>query len=193
MTRSTAPRSPPTIRARECCSSAAGPAWLRTRSRAPTRVRKVLQHSSSPSWSRTDCWTLTARWRTTGPNSLPTERHAITVREALSHRAGLLGVEGGFALSEFTTPDAAGKLAASPPLWRPGRHVRIPRTDHRHHHGGTLPPRRRQYPPGAVRFPHPAAVRRRLLPGAPGGAGAPLPGRAVHRRPRPALAGSAGT
>ena len=47
-------------------------------------------------------------------------KDTITVREALSHRAGLLGVEGGFALSEFTTADAAGKLAASPPLWRPG-------------------------------------------------------------------------
>ena len=45
---------------------------------------------------------------------------AITVRHALSHRAGLLGVEGGFALSEFTTADAARRLAATAPLWRPG-------------------------------------------------------------------------
>jgi CubicO group peptidase (beta-lactamase class C family) len=45
---------------------------------------------------------------------------AITVRQALSHRAGLLGLEGGFALSEFTTADAAVRLAAAAPLWRPG-------------------------------------------------------------------------
>ncbi len=47
-------------------------------------------------------------------------KEAITVRQALSHRAGLLGVEGGFALKEFTTADAAARLAAAAPLWRPG-------------------------------------------------------------------------
>jgi CubicO group peptidase (beta-lactamase class C family) len=47
-------------------------------------------------------------------------KDAITVRQALSHRAGLLGVEGGFALKEFTTTDAAARLAAAAPLWRPG-------------------------------------------------------------------------
>jgi CubicO group peptidase (beta-lactamase class C family) len=47
-------------------------------------------------------------------------KEAITVRQALSHRAGLLGVEGGFALNEFTTADAAARLAAAAPLWRPG-------------------------------------------------------------------------
>lgn len=44
----------------------------------------------------------------------------LTVRQALSHQAGLPGVVGGFALDEFTTPDAAARLAASAPLWRPG-------------------------------------------------------------------------
>lgn len=44
----------------------------------------------------------------------------LLVREALSHQAGLMGVEGGFALDEFTTPEAAARLAAAPPLWRPG-------------------------------------------------------------------------
>ncbi|RKR30315.1 serine hydrolase domain-containing protein [Arthrobacter oryzae] len=44
----------------------------------------------------------------------------LTVRQALSHQAGLPGVAGGFALEDFTTPDAAGRLAASAPLWRPG-------------------------------------------------------------------------
>lgn len=44
----------------------------------------------------------------------------LLVREALSHQAGVLGVEGGFALGEFTTPEAAARLAASAPAWRPG-------------------------------------------------------------------------
>jgi CubicO group peptidase (beta-lactamase class C family) len=44
----------------------------------------------------------------------------LLVREALSHQAGLMGVEGGFALAEFTTPGAAARLAAASPAWRPG-------------------------------------------------------------------------
>jgi CubicO group peptidase (beta-lactamase class C family) len=44
----------------------------------------------------------------------------LLVRDALSHQAGLIGVEGGFALDEFTTPQAAARLAAARPLWRPG-------------------------------------------------------------------------
>ncbi|PTT67968.1 serine hydrolase domain-containing protein [Arthrobacter sp. HMWF013] len=44
----------------------------------------------------------------------------LLVREALSHQAGLMGVEGGFALDEFHTPHAAEKLAAARPSWRPG-------------------------------------------------------------------------
>jgi CubicO group peptidase (beta-lactamase class C family) len=45
----------------------------------------------------------------------------LLVREALSHQAGLPGVEGGFGLEEFTTPAAAARLAAARPLWQPGR------------------------------------------------------------------------
>lgn len=45
----------------------------------------------------------------------------LLVREALSHQAGILGVEGGFALDEFTTPGAAARLAAARPSWQPGR------------------------------------------------------------------------
>jgi CubicO group peptidase (beta-lactamase class C family) len=45
----------------------------------------------------------------------------LLVREALSHQAGLLGVEGGFALDEFTTAGAAARLAAARPSWQPGR------------------------------------------------------------------------
>ncbi|RAX43906.1 EstA family serine hydrolase [Arthrobacter sp. AQ5-06] len=44
----------------------------------------------------------------------------LLVREALSHQAGLIGVEGGFALDEFTTSRAAAKLAAASPAWHPG-------------------------------------------------------------------------
>ena len=44
----------------------------------------------------------------------------LLVREALSHQAGVMGVEGGFALEEFTTPGAAARLAATAPAWRPG-------------------------------------------------------------------------
>lgn len=44
----------------------------------------------------------------------------LTVRQALSHQAGLPGVAGGFPLAEFTTAAAARRLAASAPLWRPG-------------------------------------------------------------------------
>lgn len=45
----------------------------------------------------------------------------LLVREALSHQAGLIGVEGGFALDEFHTTRAAARLAAARPSWRPGR------------------------------------------------------------------------
>jgi CubicO group peptidase (beta-lactamase class C family) len=45
----------------------------------------------------------------------------VLVREALSHQAGVPGIEGGFPVDGFTTPAAAARLAASPPLWRPGR------------------------------------------------------------------------
>lgn len=44
----------------------------------------------------------------------------ITVRQALSHQAGLPGVAGGFALAELTTAEAAARLAGAVPLWRPG-------------------------------------------------------------------------
>jgi CubicO group peptidase (beta-lactamase class C family) len=45
----------------------------------------------------------------------------LLVREALSHQAGLMGLEGGFGLDEFTTPAAAERLAAARPTWQPGR------------------------------------------------------------------------
>lgn len=44
----------------------------------------------------------------------------LSVRQALSHQAGVPGVPGGFGLAEFTTAEAAARLAAAVPLWRPG-------------------------------------------------------------------------
>ncbi|WP_411376383.1 serine hydrolase domain-containing protein [Arthrobacter sp. MPF02] len=44
----------------------------------------------------------------------------LLVREALSHQAGLIGIEGGFGLDEFTTSAAAVRLAALKPMWEPG-------------------------------------------------------------------------
>ena len=44
----------------------------------------------------------------------------LTVRQALSHQAGLPGIAGGFALEDFPTAKAARALAAAAPLWRPG-------------------------------------------------------------------------
>ncbi|MDQ0850259.1 CubicO group peptidase (beta-lactamase class C family) [Arthrobacter sp. B3I9] len=44
----------------------------------------------------------------------------LSVRQALSHQAGVPGVAGGFALAEFTTAEAAARLAQAVPLWRPG-------------------------------------------------------------------------
>jgi CubicO group peptidase (beta-lactamase class C family) len=44
----------------------------------------------------------------------------LLVREALSHQAGVLGVEGGFAMDGFTTAEAADRVAAARPSWSPG-------------------------------------------------------------------------
>jgi CubicO group peptidase (beta-lactamase class C family) len=47
-------------------------------------------------------------------------KDSLLVREALSHQAGLVGVENGITLDEFTTSRAAARLAAEKPAWRPG-------------------------------------------------------------------------
>jgi CubicO group peptidase (beta-lactamase class C family) len=44
----------------------------------------------------------------------------VTVAQALSHQSGVVGLEGGFRLDEFTTQGAAERLAMAEPLWRPG-------------------------------------------------------------------------
>ena len=46
---------------------------------------------------------------------------AVTVRQLLSHQAGLVGVQGGFAMEEYNDLEAvAARLAAMAPIWRPG-------------------------------------------------------------------------
>ncbi|GHD02398.1 serine hydrolase domain-containing protein [Zhihengliuella salsuginis] len=48
-------------------------------------------------------------------------KEATTVRQALSHQAGSLGVAGGFTVEEYNNSQlAAARLAAAPPNWRPG-------------------------------------------------------------------------
>ncbi|MEC5191387.1 MULTISPECIES: serine hydrolase domain-containing protein [unclassified Arthrobacter] len=47
-------------------------------------------------------------------------KERLTVRQALSHQAGVPGIAGGLALEEFPTPEAARRVAAAAPLWRPG-------------------------------------------------------------------------
>jgi CubicO group peptidase (beta-lactamase class C family) len=49
---------------------------------------------------------------------------AVTVRQLLSHQAGLNGVDGGFTAEELLAHDPlAERLAAQRPLWRPGARV----------------------------------------------------------------------
>jgi len=46
---------------------------------------------------------------------------AVTVRQLLSHQAGLVGVQGGFAMEDYNDlPAVAERLADMAPLWRPG-------------------------------------------------------------------------
>jgi len=48
-------------------------------------------------------------------------KETISVRQLLSHTAGLLGVPGGFRDEEVLASDAAAaRIAAEPPIWRPG-------------------------------------------------------------------------
>ena len=46
---------------------------------------------------------------------------SVTVRQLLSHQAGLVGAQGGFAMEEYSDlPAVAARLAAMAPMWRPG-------------------------------------------------------------------------
>ncbi|MCZ2403152.1 beta-lactamase family protein [Paenarthrobacter sp. Z7-10] len=48
-------------------------------------------------------------------------KDALTVRQLLSHQAGLVGVLGGFGMEEYNdSPAVAARLAGAVPFWRPG-------------------------------------------------------------------------
>ncbi|MBG6084263.1 serine hydrolase domain-containing protein [Zhihengliuella flava] len=64
---------------------------------------------------------LDARVAEYWPEYAAAGKEATTVRQALSHQAGALGVPGGFSLAEYNESErAAAQLAAAPPAWRPG-------------------------------------------------------------------------
>lgn len=55
------------------------------------------------------------------PEFAQRDKAAITVRQLLSHQAGLVGVQGGFAMEDYNDLSAvAARLAAMAPIWRPG-------------------------------------------------------------------------
>ncbi|MFE4198669.1 serine hydrolase domain-containing protein [Paenarthrobacter sp. NPDC056912] len=55
------------------------------------------------------------------PEFAPHGKHRMTVRQLLSHQAGLVNVKGGMAPEELTdSPTAARLLADARPLWQPG-------------------------------------------------------------------------
>ncbi|MDO5752718.1 serine hydrolase domain-containing protein [Arthrobacter sp.] len=55
------------------------------------------------------------------PDFAQNGKGALTVRQLLSHQAGLVGVQGGFAMEDYNDLAAvAARLAALTPMWRPG-------------------------------------------------------------------------
>jgi CubicO group peptidase (beta-lactamase class C family) len=64
---------------------------------------------------------LDERMATYWPEFAAEGKADITVRQVLSHRAGLVGSHDGFTIDELKdTSLAAAKIAASPPFWQPG-------------------------------------------------------------------------
>ncbi|MFQ4148709.1 serine hydrolase domain-containing protein [Arthrobacter sp. LAPM80] len=64
---------------------------------------------------------LDAAVATYWPEFAQNGKGAITVRQLLSHQAGLVGVQGGFAMEDYNDlPAVADRLAALAPMWRPG-------------------------------------------------------------------------
>ena len=101
---------------------------------------------------------------------------AITVRQLLSHQAGLVGVPGGMSFEELANSTlAAARLAEAFPDWYPGSDFG--------YHGYTIgvfmeelvPADHRAVAPGDLRKRAPRTLRHRLLPGLSGRGGAPLP------------------
>lgn len=60
--------------------------------------------------------TVAAYW----PEFAQRGKGAVTVRQLLSHQAGLVGVQGGFAMEDYNDlPAVADRLASMAPMWRP--------------------------------------------------------------------------
>jgi CubicO group peptidase (beta-lactamase class C family) len=65
---------------------------------------------------------LDATVATYWPEFAQAGKDAVTVRQLLSHQAGLVGVDGGFSWDELMTHTSlAERLAAQRPFWQPGR------------------------------------------------------------------------
>ena len=64
---------------------------------------------------------LDATVATYWPEFAQNGKAAVSVRQLLSHQAGLVGVQGGFAMEDYNDlPAVAARLAALAPMWRPG-------------------------------------------------------------------------
>ena len=64
---------------------------------------------------------LDATVATYWPEFAQNGKAAVTVRQLLSHQAGLVGVQGGFGMEDYNDlPAVAHRLAALAPMWRPG-------------------------------------------------------------------------
>lgn len=64
---------------------------------------------------------LDAAVATYWPEFAQNGKAAVSVRQLLSHQAGLVGVQGGFAMEDYNDlPAVAARLAALAPMWRPG-------------------------------------------------------------------------
>ncbi|MGP9503891.1 serine hydrolase domain-containing protein [Specibacter sp. AOP5-B1-6] len=63
---------------------------------------------------------LDATVATYWPEFAQAGKGAVTVRQLLSHQAGLVGVQGGFAMEDYNDlPAVADRLASMAPMWRP--------------------------------------------------------------------------
>lgn len=64
---------------------------------------------------------LDAAVATYWPEFAQNGKGGVTVRQLLSHQAGLVGVQGGFAMEDYSDlPAVADRLAGLAPMWRPG-------------------------------------------------------------------------
>ena len=121
----------------------------------------------------------------TWPEFAAAGKEAITVRQVLSHQAGLPLVEGTFTLDEALSWDPVVEaLAAQAPLWPPGDTARLPHAHLRLARGRAAPPGQRAEPgPVRPRRGRGAARPRHLDRPARGGGAAGRPGRPAPEQP----------